>query len=812
MANTGSAAYSNVTCVLATTSSWVTLLGWAAAFDDCLPGTTNHNGRFSLMLEVATNALTGVQFPFDLFLRDAAGNTAELGFYLSCVPQLTYLAVAPRTNAPGGTVSFTAYFHHYGNVPDGNGLATVRVTVQGQDASQPVPVDLAPVAGSTGVFAGAWTIPSVTDWQTSVQVFDIFGKTGNYEQIFGGGFSSRPYDARCDVLLYSDYQVHQTYSPPITHAFLMDAVSNAGCAGYWWDGYYRGMISEAELTHRPILFYFPSGGGSDLPYDTQDRRALIRHLDNGGQAALLGATIAYSIYNSGDTTSRSLLANSFGAAWVTNFGGSAGQKGFTNVLGAAGDPVGSGLALPADIYSQGEDEILAVGNGTACFGYDTNSAVLDVRPAALGTAGVRTSNTVFLAFFSCRMYYEPCLLNDLARNLLSYFSRSAPYVHGGPPAGESTVMVASRTLTFHWGGFNLRRLEHYEVAIGSSSNATDLLPWTAVSAASNLFTWSGRLPRGQPVYALVRSVAATGVLDGPVCSAGLSAGLALHAVGGDFDADRKCDPALYRPAGSVSGAALSGAQYALALLSGFGGSDWLALPGDFDGDGKADPAIYNPGSGDWQVACSAGGYARQGLTSFGGAGFIPLAGDYDGDRKSDPAVYQLAGGAWTVKLSASAYAPAMIAGFGGTAYLPVAGDFDGDRKADPALYRPEIGQWLFRLSGFNYAPAAVAGFGGPGYLPLVADYDADGKTDLALYAPASGDWCARLSSLDYALAGLAGCSVADGEAFGGDFDGDGKADLAIYSPSLGLWGVQLSASHYGLALLAFGAADAAPVQ
>jgi hypothetical protein len=679
------------------------------------------------------------------------------------------------------------------------------------------------------VFAGAWTIPSETDWQTSVKVFDVFGKTGVYENIISGGFSTRTYDPQCDVLFYSDYQVRQQYSPPITHATLMDAVSNAGYTCYWWDGYYRGMISDAELGQRPILFYYPTGGGSDLPFDTQDRRALIRHLENGGRVALLSSSAAYSIYNYGDTTSRFLLANSFGSVWVTNFGGYASQKGFTNVLGQAGDPIGGGLAIPADIEFDGQDEIQAVLNGTACFGYDTNSAVRGAQPVGFGTAGVRTSNTVFLAWFGSHISFASPALNDLVRNILSYFEKSAPYVHGATPAAESSVMLASRNLTFHWGGFNPRRLDHYEVAIGSSSNDADILPWTPASAVTNLFTWSGLMNRGQPYYALVRTMTATGsVLEGPICSTGLLAGLAIHAVAGDFDGDRKCDPALYLPAGSVCGVALSAAQYAPALLSGFGGANWLALPGDFDGDSKADPAIYeaatpstgsgqapSTGSGQggmWQVHLSGSGYVIQALTNFGGDGFIPVAGDYDGDGKTDPAICQVTSGVWTIKLSASGYAPATITGFGGAAYLPVAGDFDGDGKTDPALYQPTAGNWRFQLSGFNYAPAAVAGFGGPGYVPLAADLDGDGKTDLLLSDPVSGYWYAKLSSLDYAVARLAGFSVADGEAFSGDFDGDSRADLAIYSPSLGRWAVQLSASNYGLAILAFGAADAAPIQ
>ncbi len=232
-------------------------------------------------------------------------------------------------------------------------------------------------------------------------------------------------------------------------------------------------------------------------------------------------------------------------------------------------------------------------------------------------------------------------------------------------------------------------------------------------------------------------------------------------VPGDYDGDRKADPALFvnSPNPGLVGnwyAWLSGSGYQRVGPYAISPVRQLALGADFDGDGLADPAACYSGETDlaWTAWLSSDNYTEVGPFGFGQIGDSPLAADFDGDRKADPAGVDGAG-AWTAWLSARDYAPAgPYTTFSGVE-VPLTADFDGDGKADPAGYQAGV-LWAW-LSGSNYAPVSAALYVAGG-IPAAADYDGDGKADPAVYVPAtdpgtSGAWYAWLSTAGYAQSG-----------------------------------------------------------
>src|SRR3954468_23052714 len=60
------------------------------------------------------------------------------------------------------------------------------------------------------------------------------------------------------------------------------------------------------------------------------------------------------------------------------------------------------------------------------------------------------------------------------------------------------------------------------------------------------------------------------------------------------------------------------------------------VAGDYDGDRRTDPAVVRPGvPSTWIIALSSGGYDS---FEFGTANDTPMPADYDGDRRTDAAV------------------------------------------------------------------------------------------------------------------------------------------------------------------------------
>ncbi len=273
----------------------------------------------------------------------------------------------------------------------------------------------------------------------------------------------------------------------------------------------------------------------------------------------------------------------------------------------------------------------------------------------------------------------------------------------------------------------------------------------------------------------------------------------LSWIAGDFDGDRKSDPAIYLASRGLWYILLSAAGYAPAGLQNFGGTGWTGIAGDYDGDGKADPAVYNAATATMKVQLSSQNYAEASVYDLGGEGYHIIPGDFDGDRKADPAVNRAASGTFFVKLSGHNYAPASISGFGGTGWTQEDGDYDGDRFADMAISHDVNGTWAFALSSKGYLVYEYLAFGYPGFYPVGGDFDGDGKADPTLYRAAIGYWYFTLSGSGYLIYQLPNLGGENCVGVEGDFDGDGKADPAVVNITTGVLTVALSSMGYARA-------------
>jgi hypothetical protein len=275
----------------------------------------------------------------------------------------------------------------------------------------------------------------------------------------------------------------------------------------------------------------------------------------------------------------------------------------------------------------------------------------------------------------------------------------------------------------------------------------------------------------------------TGVLQAPVA--------------GDFDGDRKNDPALFEEASGKWQVKLSASGYASATLDGLGAAGYIPICGDYDGDRKTDPAVYDTTTGNWNFLLSASGYAAATLAAFGGVGYAAVPADFDGDGKADPAIYHEATGAWQVKMSGSYYATAVLTGFGACGNAALAADFDGDGKADPAIFQAATGNWIVKLSGSSYTPAFVTAFGGANCQPLAGLFDSDTRADAAVYNLVNGMWEIMLSAGDiYNIVVIPDFGGAGYAPVCGDYDGDGLADPAVYQSATSIWFLKLSSANY----------------
>lgn len=241
----------------------------------------------------------------------------------------------------------------------------------------------------------------------------------------------------------------------------------------------------------------------------------------------------------------------------------------------------------------------------------------------------------------------------------------------------------------------------------------------------------------------------------------------------DFNADRRTDFAVFRPAQS--------AWYAAPFSTPkfFAKPTDLLVPADYDGDTDTDYGIYRPESGLWFVIDLNNQpiYFQQ----FGLAEDIPVPADFDGDTKADIAVWRPSNGTWYVRRSSDN--SLSISTFGMSGDRPVAADFDGDGRADLGIFRPSTGVWYILRSGDS--GVTIVQFGTDMDKILPADYDGDGKADVAVWRPTTGVWYVLRSTdggftiIQYGMNGDIPVQ--------GDFEGDGKFDLAVYRPSEGVW-------------------------
>lgn len=740
---------------MSSSSSYVSLLDNSGSYGD-IPAhyTAANNPRFYILL--VTNTPTGAVLPFSLQLQDANADTRTLNLSFTCVAQLSEFTVTPKIGGAGTPVTFHADFVNANNQPDLSGVVTVTLSLLDYRSGESNQVSLTPV--TAGQLEATWTPSREADWQTDYYVTTSDGRSGISRMIRNGGFSSRPYDGTADVLLYSDasswpYDLHDD--------MLAQAITNAGVTCFTWPAYYRSNLTAAVLAnqHSAALFYYAPGYPS-ISSDPALAETVSEFAQDGGSLIMVGGYVACGLASAAlySPVCASLLSNTFGANWLTNM--SSWNSGcFTNIQGIANDPIGNGLNLFTLSPYVVQDEIQAVNNGTACFRYDPASAYGSPALRGLGIAGVRTLNTVLLAWDPIYLSEEDCdlcikrALNYLGldgRGILQ-FDASAYAV----PENAGSVNITVSRKSGQSGAASVR----YATANGSASAPQDY------TATSGTLTWADgvagsytisvpivddALVEGQKNFTLQLSD-----IHGANLGARVTATVTIEdddrrAVPADFDGDRRADPTLH--SGGSWSIWFSASQYAAGYhypLS-VSASDW-AIAGDFDGDGKADPAVCAPETGNWHVWLSQQSYQLSGPHAVGIAGATATAADFDGDRKADPAAFRAASGEWFVWLSGAGYTKLGPFSFGmGATDIPVPADYDGDGQADPAVYTAADGTLSVWFSAGGYFRGGPYPLGFPAGSPAAADFDQDGKADPMLYEPDSGLWYFLLSGSQYA--------------------------------------------------------------
>jgi hypothetical protein len=166
----------------------------------------------------------------------------------------------------------------------------------------------------------------------------------------------------------------------------------------------------------------------------------------------------------------------------------------------------------------------------------------------------------------------------------------------------------------------------------------------------------------------------------------------------------------------------------------FGLSTDVPVIGDFDGDRRNDPAVFR--GGDWWIRESLTQMPR--FQHFGLATDKPVPADYNGDGRTDIAVYR--DGVWFIRPCATC--AVRVEYFGLASDVPVPGDYDGDGKDDIAVFRPSTGTWYVNGSTIGFTAFQ---WGLNGDMPLSGDFDGDGKADVGVFRPSDGNWYIRRS-------------------------------------------------------------------
>lgn len=246
----------------------------------------------------------------------------------------------------------------------------------------------------------------------------------------------------------------------------------------------------------------------------------------------------------------------------------------------------------------------------------------------------------------------------------------------------------------------------------------------------------------------------------------------------DFDGDSKTDISIFRPSNGEwwINRSSNGSTFAAQ----FGSSNDKITPGDFTGDGKTDIAFWQPSTGIWFVLRSEDSSFYS--FPFGTNGDVPVPADYDADGKTDAAVFRPSTSTWFISRSTGG---TTIQGFGQSGDVPVVSDYDGDGRADIAIYRVSLGEWWIQRST---AGVIAFQFGNSSDKPVQGDYTGDGKADVAFWRPSTGEWFVLRSENQSYYSFPFGLS-ADIPA-PGDYDGDGKFDATVFRPSNSTWFVQ----------------------
>jgi hypothetical protein len=427
--NLSGAPYSSVSGVLSSTNATVSLTYTNATFGTIPAGGTAANSQYDLRLNVGSSTPPGTLLPLSLAVRDGSGNTQTVTFAIFCIPQLNAGSVNPRLSATGSNVTITATFRDGSYQPNENGIASVGARVQATAGGAIYSFALTNNPATVGEFSSSWTIPAASDWNLSLQVFDTQGHTGTYNSVSGGGFSSVPYSGTAGILCYGDDQ-SGSYGSYVDS--VVQAISNAGWSCFGWKSAYRGKLTAGILAAQSskfLVYYAPYG--TDLYWDSTLRSDVDAFIGGGGKVCLAGQLVAYYMRSYGNPAANTaFMSNRFGAAWVKQFNSGSGGT-FTNIIGLAGDPVGSGMQFPLHEYSYYRDEIRAVSNGVECLRYNPASAVGGATLGGIGTAGVRTegiNRTVFLPWDLGSPYLATVHRNTIVSNILTYLSASGPLI------------------------------------------------------------------------------------------------------------------------------------------------------------------------------------------------------------------------------------------------------------------------------------------------------------------------------------------------------------------------------------------------